>query len=66
MQNRLRYILLVMLICFSAGVALAQTPTVPGYPNNPNRRNNFNTDTSTRQPGKQMTGDQEIDAERQK
>jgi hypothetical protein len=56
-----------MLICFSAGVALAQTPTIPGYPNNTIRRNNFNNDTSkTKQPGKQLTGDQEIDAERQK
>ncbi len=65
MYNRLRHILLVMLICFSAGVALAQTPTIPGYPNNNIRRNNFN-DTTTKQPGKQLSGDQEIDAERQK
>jgi len=67
MQNQLRYTLLVMLICLSAGTALAQTTTIPGYPNNTIRRNNFNNDTSkTKQPGKQLTGDQEIDAERQK
>lgn len=66
MQNRLRYILLLMLICFSASIALAQTPTIPGYPNNNIRRNNFNNDTTTKQPGKQLTGDQELDAERQK
>jgi len=66
MQNRLRYILLVMLMCFSASVALAQNPAIPGYPNNINRRNNFNNDTTTKQPGKQLSGDQEIDAERQK
>jgi len=66
MQNRLRYILLVMLMCFSASVALAQNPAIPGYPNNINRRNNFNNDTTTKKPGKQLSGDQEIDAERQK
>ena len=54
-------------MCFSAGIAFAQTTTIPGYPNNTIRRNNFNTDTSsTNKPGKQLTGDQEIDAERQK
>ncbi|MDO3627388.1 putative porin [Mucilaginibacter sp. BT774] len=66
MHKRLRYILLVMLICFSAGMALAQTPNIPGYPNNNIRRNNFNTDTATNKPGKQLSGDAQIDAERQK
>ena len=67
MHNRLRYILLIMLICISAGTAFAQTTTIPGY-NNTLRRNNPNTnDTSrTNKPGKTLTGDQEIDAERQK
>ena len=51
----------------SAGAAFAQTTTIPGY-NNTLRRNNPNTnDTSrTNKPGKTLTGDQEIDAERQK
>jgi len=66
MYNRLRYILLVMLMCFSAGVTLAQTQNIPGYPNNTIRRNNFNTDTATNKPGKQLSGDAQIDAERQK
>ncbi|HTD40326.1 MAG TPA: putative porin, partial [Mucilaginibacter sp.] len=67
MHNRLQYTLLIALMCFSAGVAFAQTTTIPGYPNNNIRRNNFNTDTSsTNKQGKQLTGDQEIDAERQK
>jgi len=55
MYNRLRYILLVMLMCFSAGVTLAQTQNIPGYPNNTIRRNNFNTDTATNKPGKQLS-----------
>ena len=53
-------------MCISAGVAFAQTTTIPGY-NNTLRRNNPNTDTSTtNKSGKTLTGDQEIDAERQK
>jgi len=55
-----------MLMCFSAGVTLAQTQNIPGYPNNTIRRNNFNTDTATNKPGKQLSGDAQIDAERQK
>ena len=66
MHKRLRYILLVMLIYFSAGMALAQTQNIPGYPNNSIRRNNFNTDTATNKPGKQLSGDEQIDAQRQK
>lgn len=67
MYNRFLYALLLMLMCFSARVGFAQTTTLPGYPNNNIRRNNFNTDTSsTNKQGKQLTGDQEIDAERQK
>src|SRR6195952_6111051 len=66
MQNRLKYILLIMLMCISAGAAFAQTTTIPGY-NNTLRRNNPNTtDTATNKPGKTLTGDQQIDAERQK
>src|SRR4051812_35916432 len=66
MHNRLRYTLLIMLTCISVGAAFAQTTTVPGY-NNTLRRNNPNTnDTTTNKPGKTLTGDQEIDAERQK
>jgi hypothetical protein len=67
MHNRFRYTLLIALMSFSVGAVFAQTTTIPGYPNNNIRRNNFNTDTSsTNRPGKQLTGDQEIDAERQK
>lgn len=67
MYNRLLYILLpVVLMCFSAGVVMAQTQNIPGYPNNNIRRNNLNNDTTTKQPGKKLTGDQEIDAQRQK
>jgi len=53
-------------MCLSAMTVFAQTTTIPGY-NNTLRRNNPNTtDTTTNKPGKVLTGDQEIDAERKK
>ncbi|MDB5024766.1 MAG: hypothetical protein JWP78_2521 [Mucilaginibacter sp.] len=64
MHNQLRYILLLLLICTSAGFAFAQNPNIPGYPNQ-QRRSDFNKDTATTKT-KNLTGDQEIDAERQK
>ncbi len=64
MHNQLRYILLLLLMCISAGFAFAQNPNIPGYPNQ-QRRADFNKDTATTKT-KNLTGDQEIDAERQK
>src|ERR1700742_1294153 len=63
MHNRSRYILLVMLMCLSAGFAFAQVPNQ----NYPGRQQpaNFGRDTATTRT-KTMTGDQEIDAVRQK
>ncbi len=64
-----RYILLLALICISAGAAFAQYPTNqnPNYPNNNTQRNTnpFNNKDTTTQK-KALSGDQEIDAERQK
>ncbi len=70
MFNQLKYILL-LLLCLSAGLAFAQSPTNPNYnpnnPNNPNRqRADFSKDTATNTTGKSLTGDQEIDAIRKK
>src|SRR6201996_173879 len=69
MHNLKRYILLLALMCFSAGFAFAQQyPTTnQNYPNNNTLRNNnpFNNKDTTAQK-KTLTGDQEIDAERQK
>lgn len=62
MYNPLKYILAVLL-CTSAGVAFAQSPTNPNYPG---RQQNtpFQRDTATVK--KALTGDQEIDEERRK
>lgn len=64
-----RYILLLALICISAGAAFAQYPTNqnPNYPNNNTQRNTnpFNNKDTTTQK-KALSGDQEIDAQRQK
>lgn len=62
MFNQLKYILL-LLLCISAEFAFAQSPTNPNYPNT--RRADFGRDTATA-PAKKLTGDQEIDAERQR
>jgi hypothetical protein len=67
MHNRLKYILLLVLMCSSAGFAVAQNLNQPGYPNNNTlrRNNDFNNkDTTTK--AKTLTGDQEIDAVRKK
>src|SRR6201996_3692239 len=66
MHNRLRYILLTMLMCLSAGFVFAQTPTQPGYPNQQRNNNGFQRDTSSNTTRKTLTGDQEIDAEKKK
>src|ERR1700712_5375760 len=64
MHHQLRYILLLLLMLGSAGLAFAQIPNNQNYPN---RRQpaNFNQDTSTTKRGN-LTGDQEIDAARKK
>jgi Putative porin len=62
MFNRLKYIL-VLLLSALAGLAFAQSPTNPNYPNQ--QRANFNRDTAT-STTKKLTGDQEIDEERKK
>ena len=63
MHNPLKYIFL-LLMCMSAGVAFAQSPTNPNYPRQ-QQQNSFSRDTATTQT-KQLTGDQQIDAERDK
>ena len=65
MHNPKRYILLIMLMCLSAGFAFAQYPT--NQNNNTLRRNNdFNNKDTTTNKTKALSGDQEIDAERKK
>ncbi len=63
MHNRSKYIFLLLLMCLSVGFAFAQVPNQ----NYPGRQQpaNFGRDTSTTRT-KTMTGDQEMDAARQK
>ncbi|MDB5142848.1 MAG: hypothetical protein JWQ66_1561, partial [Mucilaginibacter sp.] len=65
MYNQLRYILLLLLMCLSAGFAFAQNPPGQNYPGRQQQPANFGRDTSTTR-NKTLTGDQEIDAERKK
>jgi hypothetical protein len=65
MHNQLRYILLLLLMCLSAGFAFAQNPPGQNYPGRQQQPANFGRDTSTTR-NKTLTGDQEIDAERKK
>src|ERR1700754_5006478 len=64
MHKQLKYIL-VLLLCASAGLVFAQSPTNPNYPG-PGRqlKTNFGPDTTTAK--KALTGDQEIDEQRKK
>ncbi|HTE01533.1 MAG TPA: putative porin [Mucilaginibacter sp.] len=64
MHKQLKYIL-VLLLCASAGLVFAQSPTNPNYPG-PGRqlKTNFGPDTTTAK--KSLTGDQEIDEQRKK
>ena len=66
MHNHLKHIFL-LLILMSAGKAFAQSPINPNYPRSPQQlqRADFNRDTATTTT-KQLTGDQQIDAEREK
>ena len=63
MLNRLKYILL-LLLCFSARFAFAQYPNQQNYPGRQTPQQ-FNTDTG-KKGNQNLTGDQEIDAERKK
>ncbi|MDB5134498.1 MAG: hypothetical protein JWP37_1101 [Mucilaginibacter sp.] len=63
MHTQLKYVLL-LLLCMSAGLAFAQSPTNPNYPQR-QQKADFSRDTSTT-TSKKLTGDQEIDAQRAK
>jgi hypothetical protein len=63
MHTQLKYVLL-LLLCMSAGLAFAQSPTNPNYPQR-QQKADFGRDTSTTTT-KKLTGDQEIDAQRAK
>lgn len=65
MFKHAKYILLLLLFS-SARLAFAQSPTNPNY-QTPQQRANYGRDTaSAKTPGRQLTGDQEIDEERKK
>ncbi len=63
MHNSIKYYLLFV-CCLWAGVAYAQYPNQQNYPGR-QQPQSFNSDTSTKK-AQNMTGDQEIDAERKR
>lgn len=69
MLKQLKNIVLLLLMCMSACVVFAQSPYNPNYPRQTQpqqQRNPFTQDTTTNPQTKQLTGDQQIDAERDK